>query len=171
MNKWFKVGKIVNTQGIKGEVRVISTTDFPDERFAKGSVLYLELPETKEEKILTVESHRSHKQFELLKFVDHPTINEVEKYKGGTLKVSAEQLSELEEDEFYYYEVIGCTVETVDGEEIGEIKEILSPGANDVWVIKRNGNKDLLIPYIEDVVKNVNIKEKRITIELLEGLE
>lgn len=171
MQKWFNVGKIVNTHGIKGEARVISKTDFAEERYKAGSKLYLFMPEAKDEPIeLTVKSHRTHKSFDLLTFEGYENINQIEKMKGGILKVSESQLCSLEEDEFYYHEIIGCTVETLEGEDVGKIKEILSPGANDVWVIKSKGGKDILIPYIEDVVKEVNVKEKRVVINPIEGL-
>lgn len=119
---------------------------------------------------LVVETHRSHKSFDLLTFKGYGNMNEVEKMKGGILKVPESQLGELEQDEFYFHEIIGCLVFTVKGEEIGKIREILTPGANDVWVIKGKGGKDILIPYIEQVVKKVDVKEKIILIEPMEGL-
>lgn len=171
MQKWFNVGKIVNTHGIKGEARVISKTDFADERYKPGSKLYLFMPDSKAEPVeLTVKAHRTHKSFDLLTFEGYENINQIEKMKGGILKISEDQLGALEEDEFYYHEIIGCTVETLEGEGVGKIKEILSPGANDVWVIKGKGGKEILIPYIEDVVKEVNVNEKRVVINPIEGL-
>ncbi|GLB59372.1 ribosome maturation factor RimM [Cytobacillus sp. NCCP-133] len=171
MQKWFNVGKIVNTHGIKGEARVISKTDFAEERYKPGSKLYLIMPDSKGEPLeLTVKTHRTHKSFDLLTFEGYENINQIEKMKGGILKVSEEQLGTLKEDEFYYHEIIGCIVETLEGEEVGEIKEILSPGANDVWVIKGKGGKEILIPYIEDVVKEVDVKEKKVVINAIEGL-
>ncbi|EWG11933.1 ribosome maturation factor RimM [Cytobacillus firmus] len=171
MQKWFNVGKIVNTHGIKGEARVISKTDFAEDRYKPGNKLYLFMPDTKGDPIeLTVKSHRTHKSFDLLTFEGYENINQIEKMKGGILKISEEQLGDLEEDEFYYHEIIGCTVETLDGEEVGKIKEILSPGANDVWVIKAKGGKEILIPYIEDVVKEVNVEDKLVKINAIEGL-
>ncbi|HEY2421348.1 MAG TPA: ribosome maturation factor RimM [Neobacillus sp.] len=170
MEKWFNVGKIVNTQGLKGEVRVISRTDFPKERYKVGNVLYLFMPKANSPIELTVKSHRTHKNFELLTFEGYENINEVEKFREGILKVPESQLSKLDEGEFYFHEIIGCLVATTKGEEIGEITEILSPGANDVWVIKSKTGKEILIPYIDEVVKKVDIKEKVILIEPMEGL-
>ena len=171
MSRWFRVGKIVNTHGIRGEVRVISSTDFEEERFAIGNTLYLEHSSLSELKPLTITSHRKHKNFDLLTFEGYGNVNDVEKMKGGILKVSEEQLTDLEENEFYYHEIIGCIVVTEEGKTLGKVKEILSPGANDVWVVQQiNGGKDILIPYIENVVLDVNVKEKKITIHLLEGL-
>lgn len=170
MEKWFNVGKIVNTHGIRGEVRVISRTDFPEERYKPGNVLNLFMPKSNTPVELTVKSHRSHKNFDLLTFEGFENINEVEKFRDGILKISEDQLGDLNEGEYYYHEIIGCHVATVAGEELGKVTEILSPGANDVWVVKGSGGKEILIPYIEDVVKKVDVKEKVITIEPMEGL-
>jgi 16S rRNA processing protein RimM len=170
MVKWFNVGKIVNTHGIKGEVRVISKTDFPEERYKPGNQLFLFLPDTKEPIELTVQSHRTHKNFDLLTFKGYENINEVEKFKNGILKVPESQLGPLDEGEFYFHEIIGCLVFTVDGKEVGKVNEILTPGANDVWVVKSLSGKEILIPYIEEVVKKVDVKEKIILIEPMEGL-
>jgi 16S rRNA processing protein RimM len=170
MEKWFNVGKIVNTQGLKGEVRVVSKTDFPKKRYKIGNVLYLFMPNSNTPIELTVKSHRTHKTFELLSFEGFNNINEVEKLRDGILKVPESQLGTLNKDEFYYHEVIGCLVTTTEGEEIGKVSEILSPGANDVWVVKGKGGKEILIPYIHDVVKKVDVKEKVILIDVMEGL-
>ena len=170
MEKWFNVGKIVNTQGIKGEVRVISTTDFPEERYKKGNVLFLFLPKNETPVQLTIKSHRKHKNFDLLLFEGYENINEVEKFREGILKVPESQLGELEEGEFYFHEIIGCLVFTMDGEEVGKVTEILTPGANDVWVVKGKKGKENLIPYIDEVVKKVDLKEKIILIDPMEGL-
>lgn len=167
--KWFNVGKIVNTHGIRGEVRVISRTDFPEERYAVGNVLGLFKPGSDKPILLTVASHRVHKNFDLLTFEGYPSINDVEPFKDGILKVSEDQLTELEEDEFYFHEIIGCTVVSLDGEEIGTITEIIQTGANDVWAVKGK-EKTHYIPYIEDVVKEVDVDSKKITIEVIEGL-
>ncbi|MHC0037189.1 ribosome maturation factor RimM [Pseudoneobacillus sp. C159] len=170
MVNWFNVGKIVNTHGIRGEVRVISRTDFANERYKVGNTLYLFLDEKNDPLELKVASHRNHKNFDLLTFEGHENINHVEKFKGGILRIPESQLSTLEENEFYFHEIIGCEVFTLEGEEIGKIKEILTPGANDVWVIKNKSGKEILIPYIEQVVKEIDVKNKKVLIDPMEGL-
>lgn len=169
MAKYFNVGKIVNTQGIKGEIRVISSTDFPEERFRKGNILYIEVAPNDLIEV-KVSSHRLHKNFHLLTFAGLHNINDVEQYKGKMLKINEDQLNDLDEGEFYYHEIIGCEVFTEDGEKLGTIKEILSPGANDVWVVNRPGEKDLLLPYIEEVVKEIDVENKKVLVHLMEGL-
>lgn len=170
MEKWLNVGKVVNTHGIRGEVRVISRTDFPDERYKKGNALYLFKKGEKNPVELVVNSHRRHKNFDLLTFEGLDNVNMVEHMRDGILKVPSSDRGTLEEGEFYFQDIIGCLVATIDGEEIGEIVEILTPGANDVWVVRGKTGKDILIPYIEDVVKKVDLKEKVILIQPMDGL-
>jgi 16S rRNA processing protein RimM len=167
---WFNVGKIVNTHGLDGEVRVIAITDFREERFKIGNTLNLFIYENAQPISLKVKSHRIHKNFDLLTFEGYNDINEVEKWKNGILKVSNDQLGELNEGEFYFHEIVGCNVVTTTNEVIGVVTEILTPGANDVWVVKGENGKEYLIPYIEDVVKQIDVVERRIIIEPMEGL-
>lgn len=168
--EWYNVGKIVNTHGIRGEVRVMATTDFPDERFAVGSELAIFMPKSKTPVMVKVESHRKHKNFNLLTFEGYPNINDVEKFRDGIVKVSERDLTELEENEFYYHEIIGCRVITETGEEIGAVTEIIETGANDVWTVTPKEGKPHYIPYIEQVVKEIDVDEKLVKIELMDGL-
>ncbi|WP_348920074.1 ribosome maturation factor RimM [Enterococcus rotai] len=169
MTEYLNVGKIVNTQGLKGEVRVISQTDFPELRYKKGTVLTL-FQEKKAPIELTIQSHRKHKNFDIVTFENHSSINDVEKYRDGILKVSKEKLTDLPENEFYYHQIIGLTVVDEQDKELGKIKEILSPGANDVWVVQRPKKKDALIPYIESVVKSIDLENNVVHVEIPEGL-
>lgn len=165
----FNVGKIVNTHGIKGEVKIIRITDF-EERFEVGQKLIWFDKDNSSQRILTVSAHRKHKNFDMVFFEEIEGLTEAEKLKEGMLKVAETDLAELDEGEYYYHEIIGCMVYTMEDEELGKIKEILSPGANDVWVVQRFGKKDLLIPYIEEIVKKIDVDQKRITIDPMEGL-
>lgn len=168
MSQFFNVGKIVNTHGIRGELKVLPLTDFPEERFAKGSKLVIETGEG--QLPVTVESARLHKNMYVVRLNDFTNINEVEKYKGTMLKVSSEYQTELSEDEFYFHQIVGCEVVTDEGETLGTIKEILTPGANDVWVVKANNGKEILLPYIDDVILHVDVVNQKVTVHLMEGL-
>lgn len=169
--EYLNVGKLVNTHGIRGEVKVLSFTDFPDVRFKKGAKLLLFLEGKYNGLPLIVESSRQVKGVYLLRFVDHPNINDVEKYKGADLKVPITEQIPLEDDEYYVRDVIGCEVYTDTEEYLGSVKEVLSPGANDVWVVKQpNSKKEILLPVIQDVILSVDIKNKRIDVHLMEGL-
>ncbi|KHD45393.1 ribosome maturation factor RimM [Streptococcus hongkongensis] len=168
--EYFNVGKIVNTQGLQGELRVLSVSDFTDERFQKGNLLALFDDKNNFVQDVEIVSHRKQKNFDIVKFKDMYHINKVEKFKGFILKISEDKLTELDEDEFYYHEIIGLDVYEEDTL-IGQVKEILQPGANDVWVVKRKGKKDLLLPYIPPVILNVNLAANRVDVEIMEGLD
>ena len=87
------------------------------------------------------------------------------------MAVTEEDQAELAEGEYYYHQIIGLKVVTTEGRELGKIKEILAPGANDVWVVQRPKQSDLLLPVIDDVVKQVDLDGGYVEVELLEGLE
>ena len=164
-----KVGKIVNTHSLKGEVKVISSTDFEEERFKKGSKLLI----TRGNQLIrevVVQSYRNHKNFLLVKFEGIDSVEEAEKLKNLQLKIDSDEVGELEENEFYFHQIIGCEVFDENDKNLGEIIDILTPGANDVWVIKGENGKEILIPYIEDVVKKIDITSKKVNIEVMEGL-
>ena len=164
-----KVGKIVNTHSLKGEVKVISSTDFEEERFKKGSKLLI----TRGNQLIrevVVQSYRNHKNFLLVKFEGIDSVEEAEKLKNLQIKIDSDEVGELEENEFYFHQIIGCEVFDENDRNLGEIIDILTPGANDVWVIKGEEGKEILIPYIEDVVKQIDITNKKVNIKVMEGL-
>ncbi|MFV8765098.1 ribosome maturation factor RimM [Aerococcus urinaeequi] len=170
--QYYLVGKIVNTQALRGEVRVMATTDFPEERFKIGAILAIfngnKLVETVE-----VDGHRLHKNFNLLHFKGKDNINDVEKFKGFDLKVAGteREADELDENEFYYDDIIGLEVYTTDETYLGKVREITSLPSNDVWAIQRpNKGKDILIPYIEDIVLEIDLDDNRVVIDPMDGL-
>ena len=164
-----KVGKIVNTHSLKGEVKVISSTDFEEERFKKGNKLLITRGNQLIREVI-VESYRNHKNFLLVKFEGIDSVEEAEKLKNLQIKIDSDEVEELEENEFYFHQIIGCQVFDENDRNLGEIIDILTPGANDVWVIKGENGKEILIPYIEDVVKKIDITNKKVNIEVMEGL-
>lgn len=169
---YYNVGKIVAPHGIRGEVRVLEKTDFPDQRFASGKKLYLFPPSREEPITVTVEKSRRHKNVRLVKFAEYHSINEVESFRNAQLAITAadREAAEKSEDEYYYDEVIGCLVVTDEGKELGIVDHIYSLPANDVWVVRSPDQGEILLPFIEDVVKEVNVAEKRIVIHWMEGL-
>ena len=158
-----KVGKIVNTHSLKGEVKVISSTDFEEERFKKGSKLLI----TRGNQLIrevVVQSYRNHKNFLLVKFEGIDSVEEAEKLKNLQIKINSDEVGELEENEFYFHQIIGCEVFDENDKNLGEIIDILTPGANDVWVINVENCREILIPYIEYVVKKIDITSKKVNI-------
>ncbi|MBU7525404.1 ribosome maturation factor RimM [Lactiplantibacillus pentosus] len=170
---YYRVGTLVNTHGIRGEVKVVVVTDFPEERFKVGQQLVLfKSPDATAGGItVTVAKAREQKGLYFLTFKGLDNINDVEGYKGWTIKVPAEALHQLPAGEYHYHQIVGLDVVTTDDEPLGTIKEILSPGANDVWVVKRaHGQADVLLPKIPQVIKKVDLDAGVVTVELMEGL-
>lgn len=165
---YFKVGTIVNTHGIRGEVKIMAITDFASDRFKKGAELQID---TNQGFVpVNVQASRMHKNMWLVLFEGVTNINEIEKYKTHDIYVYGEERAALGDDEYYYDEIIGCRVVDLAGNVIGTISEIMETGANDVWIIQRDGKSDALIPMIDDVVKQVDVENKLVTIDALEGL-
>lgn len=168
--RYLNVGKIVNTHGVRGEVRIWPQTDFPEVRFRKGSRLLLFLPGRAEAVPVEVVSSRPQKKMYLVKLKGIDSMTEAEKLKGGELKVEEDDRVPLEEGEYYVRDIVGCAVITDEGETLGVVSDVLSPGANDVWVVKRPQGRELLLPVIDEVVLDVDVAAKRIKVHLLEGL-
>ncbi|MDV0430929.1 ribosome maturation factor RimM [Lactiplantibacillus sp. DA1] len=170
---YYRVGTLVNTHGIRGEVKVVVVTDFPEERFKVGQqlVLFKSPDATTGGVTVTITKSREQKGLYFLTFKGFDNINDVERYKGWTIKVPAEALHDLPAGEYYYHQIVGLQVVTTADEPLGTIKEILSPGANDVWVVQReHGQSDVLLPKIPQVIKNVDLAAGVVTVELMEGL-
>lgn len=160
------VGEIINTQGIKGELRVWPLTDFP-ERFMKDGVFVFE--KNGVTKNLTIEQARPHKKFLVIKFKEIADMNTAEEFIGGVLKVSKGELVELPVDTYYIFEIIGMEVVTDQGMLLGTLKDVLQTGSNDVYVVAGE-SKDYLIPAIKDIVKQIDKDNRKIHIKPLEGL-
>ena len=166
MLDYFVIGKIVNTQGIKGEVRVLPTTDDIN-RFKKLKEVYIS--RRNDIKLYEIENVRFHKQFVLLKFKGIDTMNDAELFKNTEIKIPKDLAIPCEEDEYYISDLYGMTVITDEDENIGTIEDIIFTGANDVYVVKKEDNQ-ILIPAIKQCILNVNVLEKTMKVHLLEGL-
>ena len=149
-------------QGTKGELKVEPTTDFP-QRFAPGEQLWVQ------GRPLTVESSRRHRGHVILKLAAIDTIAEAEKLRGQPLEVPLSNAQTLPQGQYYVYQIVGLEVWTTAGEELGQVAEVAPTGSNDVYVV-RGPRGELLIPAIEDVVKEIDLERGRITIEAIEGL-
>lgn len=167
MEDFLRVGLISSTHGIKGEVKVFPTTD-DTSRFKYLKQVLLDTG--KEYLELEVEGVKFFKQFVILKFKGIDTINDIEKYKGRDLLVTRENAVKLEENEYFIYDIIGSKVFTDDDKELGELTEILTTGANDVYIVTTAEGKELLLPSIKECILDVDVSNKRITVHILPGL-
>lgn len=165
-----RVGQIVNTHGIKGECKVKVLTDFADERFQPGQMLHLVNTQAKESLAITVQSARWHKDFLLVVFKEINDMTTAEKYKGFDLVIDRDEIEELD-DGFYAFELVGFQVQDETGRYLGDVKQIEETLANDVIRIGRNEKKDLLVPFVDAFVLDIDEEKKKITIQWMEGLE
>lgn len=160
------IGVIVNTHGLKGTVKVKSFTDFKAERYKKGTTLYIAF---QQELIpVTVDAFRTNKNLEYINFKEFTNINEIEKFKGSDLKISADAKHKLETDEYYYNELIGMNVFT--DKLIGTCIDVREVPQGEILVIDTGSKKDALVPFNKHFVKEVSKKEQKITLLQWEGL-
>lgn len=167
MEEYLEIGQIVNTNGLKGMLKVNPLTD-DITRFEELETVYIQ--KGKELIEFKIQEVKYSKNTVLLKLEGIDDITEAEKYKNFYIKINRENAVELEEDSYFVVDIIGCTVYTDEDEILGKVVDVFSTGSNDVYTIKNSENKEILIPAIEDVIKDVDIKNKKITIHLLEGL-
>jgi len=167
MQDYLRVGVISSTHGIRGEVKVFPTTD-DVKRFKKLKKVVLAF--RREEIELEIESVKFFKKFVILKFKGIDNINDVEKYKNCDLLVSRENAVKLAPNENFICDLVGCKVITDEGNELGILEDVMITGANDVYVVKDENGKEILLPVIKDCVLDVDIEEKVIKVHLLEGL-
>ncbi|MDU6265653.1 MAG: ribosome maturation factor RimM [Anaerocolumna aminovalerica] len=167
MNDFLRVGVITSTHGIRGEVKVFPTTDDIN-RFKTLKQVILDTG--KEYLDLEIEGIKFFKQYAILKFKGIDNINDIEKYKGKDLLVTRDNAVKLEEDEYFIYDILGSKVISDEGNELGELTEVLTTAANDVYVVKTKEGKEILIPSIEECILNVDTEKKEIKVHLLPGL-
>lgn len=161
------IGRIIREWGIKGELLVLPLTYDP-KRFKELKDIYIEKNLSLEQKeILEVKPYRENI---LLKIKECDTPEKAKKYRGAYIKIQRSKSPELPKDTYYYYDIIGMDVYTINGEHLGKIDSIMRAGECDVYTIKGD-KKEYLIPAIKDVIKEINLKSKRMTVELLEETE
>lgn len=167
MENYFVVGNIVNTQGIKGEVRVMPTVD-DVARFKLLDHIFVDRKGNIKE--YEVENVRFHKQFVLLKLKGVDDMNTAETLKGTVVKITEDMAVPCEEDEYYIKDLYDMKVVTIDGEELGVISDVIFTGANDVYAVKNTSGNEILIPAIKDCIISVDVENNLMTVKLLEGL-
>lgn len=160
------IGKILNTFGIKGELKADAYTDFVEERFKKDSTVYI----GEEHVPFVMRSYRMHKGFYLLSFKDVDDINLVEKYKGMLLYKAKSDIHKLKEGEYYFSDLKDLDV-YVDDKKIGKVLQVEEGiAANNLRVLKDEDRKEYLVPFLPVFIDNVDLDEKRIDVIQMEGL-
>ena len=192
---YFRVGQIAGTHALKGEVRVFPQTD-DRERFTKGLQLFLE-DARGQVRELVVERSRQNGKFVLVKFKGLDSIDDVERFRGGTLFVDRKDAIPLEEGEYFVADLIGLAVYEEDGTLLGELTDVIETGANDVYAVrlaaeagadavsaktdagnagqshrprKAKRREEVLLPAIPDCILDIDLAKRRMTVHVLDGL-
>ena len=167
MEKMLRVGVIPTTHGIRGEVKVYPTTDFP-ERFLDLDTVWLDTGKDKIE--LEIEKVRFFKQLVILKFQGIDNINDIEKYRKCGLWIPREKGQPLEEGEYYIADLLGMDVYLEDQTLFGTLKDVMETGANDVYIVTTREGKEVLLPAIKDCILDVDIENNKMTVHIMDGL-
>ena len=162
-----EVGQIVNTFGIKGMVKVMPFTD-DIRRFDKLDKVYIEKNKSKKE--YKIEEVKYQKNMVLIKFEGIDKIEQAEELRNSYLTVSRDSVEELEEGRYYIVDLLGLDVYTDEQVLLGTLDDIFNTGSNDIYVVKNKEGKQILLPAIEDVIKQVDLENKKIIVHLLPGL-
>ncbi|HLS53310.1 MAG TPA: ribosome maturation factor RimM [Tissierellaceae bacterium] len=160
------VGEIINTHGISGEVKVLPLTH-DVERFSELARVYI----GKDKKKANISNVKYHKGLVIIEFEEFDNINLVLPFKGQYLYIDEADRIKLPEDHFFIYEIIDCQVVDLSGNKIGYIKDVLEYASNDVYVVSDySKEKEYLIPAVKEFIKEVNILEKLVVIDPIEGM-
>lgn len=161
--KYVLVGRLVNTHGLKGEVRILSEFKYKDRVFLPGMKIYIGRDKVCEE----IVSYRHHKIFEMIMMKGYNDINQVLKYKGEYVFVNKEDIL-LNPGEYLDEDIIGLSI-IVDGEVMGVVKRIEKHSKNEILVVK-SVDKNYLIPYNFDIIENVDLEKKEMSVKNIQGL-
>lgn len=167
MNNILQVGAVTSTHGLAGEVKVFPTTDDP-KRFKKLKQVLLDTG--KDMLPLGVEHVKFFKNMVILKFKGYDRIEDIMGFKEKNLYVTRENAVRLKKDEYFIADLIGMKVYTEDEAYLGELTEVITTGANDVYTVRMENGKDVLIPAIGQCILNVDVEHETMQVHLLEGL-
>ena len=165
--KYFEIGQIVNTFGIKGMVKVNPFTD-DISQFEKIKSILVDKKGTFIE--MQIEEVKYSKNQVLLKLKGIDTIEEAEKYRNCYLKLPREKTRKLPKGTYFIADLIGIEVYTEEGDLLGKVDDIYNSGASDIYVIKNKLGKQILLPATKEVIKQIDLEKEKIIVHILKGL-
>lgn len=163
--KLVRIGKIVNTQGLKGDLRIFPSTDYK-ERFEELEYVYLEGEKNKKFVITKV---RYKKNLAIVKFENYDNINDVETFRNREVFTEKLDQDELEEDRFYVEDLIGIKIIDEEKGYIGILKEIIQNPAHDIYLVELESGKEIMIPAVSEYIIDTDINNSVMTVSLIEG--
>lgn len=168
MTKYLEIGQIVNTFGIKGMVKVKPYTDDVKKRFNNLKKVYIQNKNDRKE--YEIEEVKYHKEMVLIKFKGIENPEDANLLRNHYLVVDRDEEKPLEEGTYYIVDMIGLEVYTDVGEKIGILDDVFNSGSSDIYVVKNELGKQILLPAIEDVIKNIDMEQRKMIVHLIPGL-
>ena len=165
--EYFELGQIVNHFGIKGMVKVNPFTDDISQFEKLKSILLVKDGKLSE---IEIEETKYSKNQVLLKLKGIDTVEEAEKYRGCYLKIARSNSKKLPKDTYFIADLLGLTVYTDENILLGKVEDIYNSGANDIYVIKSEDGKQILLPGIGEVIKQIDLEQEKIIVHLIKGL-
>ncbi len=167
MEKYLEIGQIVNTFGIKGQVKIVPFTD-DITRYDELKEIYVE--KKNELKLFQIEQVNYKKNMVILKLKGIETVEEAEKLRNCYLKIDRKDAKKLPKDTYFIVDLLGLDVYTDEGKSLGKVDDIYNAGSSDIYVVKDELGKQILLPAIKDVLKEVDLENQKIIVHLIKGL-
>ena len=162
-----EIGQIVNTFGIKGFVKIYPYVD-DIRRFDDLEVVYIS--QKKQDSLMKIEEVKYKKNMVLVKFKGIETVEEAEKLRNAYVKIDRKDAIKLEEGQYFIADLLGLDVFLDTGEKLGILDDIFNNGSTDIYVVKNELGKQFLLPYIDEVIKNIDLENEKITVHIIDGL-
>ncbi len=167
--EYLLLGKIIDTFGLDGTVKVISSTNNQDIRYKKGSKVFAHDEKEDTYLELTIKNYRSNGKFDFISFNEFKDINDAEIIKGNTLEVIKNR-NDLDVGYYFYSDLVGCKVLDENNNTLGTVSIVEEFPAQITLRVKRPNRKDFFVPFLEQFIKNVDVEKKEIHINVMEGM-
>lgn len=167
--EYLSLGTVIDAFALDGTLKLISSTDNAKKRYQKGNKLFLVNPKTGEQKDITIVSYRSNGQFDFVKCEEITVKEEAESFKGWQIQVIKDK-NDLDEGYYFYSDLRGCKIIDQDNNELGTVKEVEEFPAQITLRVMRKGAPEFFVPFIKDFIVKVDIDNKKIYINRVEGM-
>lgn len=169
MADYLLLGYIIDSFSLDGTVKVLSKTDFAKQRYQKGNVVFFYNPKTKERIPMTVSGYRSNGQFDFVKVEELDSPEAAHEFKGFEIQVEKDYKN-MDKDTYYFVDLVGCDVVDEHNKVLGKVSQVEEFPAQLTLRVKRNNQPDFLVPFVKAFIRSVDIKKKKIVINVIGGL-
>lgn len=167
--EYITLGRIVGIFGIKGEVKIYSSSHFSNARYKKNKRVYLFNEKTGVREEVTISTFKQNKNLDIVSFNEYKNANDVEQFKNCLVQITQDEAS-LPKNYYHYYELMSCDIYDEDNNLLGRVKSVEEYASYQTLRVERNGKKDFFVPFVKAFIKNVDVEAHKIVIHVVEGL-